>query len=184
MFSKRLKGASIAEMIIVIAVLSIISTIVVSFIVMSNENIRASNQKVDALNDIAVVESIVESWVKDMRKQGGVISFEGETLEAKIGDTPSLTLSFIDGVIKRNDIELYTTSVVKSISYDIKNRESYDGLSLTIIDQIVLCTITYEIQISNNNKHEYEYSFAVYSYEYLEEDDNLLQGGNTNEENN
>ena len=61
--NKHLRGATIAELIIVLAVLTIISTIVISFVVMSNENVRNSSQKVDALNDIAVVESIVNNWL-------------------------------------------------------------------------------------------------------------------------
>ena len=177
MFSNRLKGASIAEMIIVIAVLSIISTIVVSFIVMSNENIRASNQKVDALNDIAVVESIVESWVKDMNAHGGELKVDDNNSSKIILDvTPSLWLSFENKEIIRQGDVIYTTSVVENISFEV--------LSNTNDEQLVLCTIEYKVQISNSKEQKYYYSFTVYNYEYLEEDDNLLQGGNTNEENN
>ena len=51
-------------------------------------------------------------------------------------------------------------------------------------NQLVICNITYEISTTNNNEKEYEYSFICYSYSYTQVDDNLLQGGNSNEENN
>ena len=77
--NKSLRGATLAEMMIVLGVLALISTIVISFVIMSNENVRTSSQKVDALNDIAVVENIMDNWLSSEMKYLSSDYFKDET---------------------------------------------------------------------------------------------------------
>ena len=85
----RKRGVGIAELVIVLAVLAIISTIVTSFIVMSNEQVRSSNEKVDALNDIAVIESIIEGKIENYLTDGmisDIIQDDSEVLIFRLFD--------------------------------------------------------------------------------------------------
>ena len=178
---RRLKGSTIAEMIIVIAVLAIISTIVLSFVIVSNETVRSSNSKVDALNDIAVAESIVSSWVEDKIENNYELTVDINNDNTIINTHDNFKLSFVDEEIVVYDsnnviIEtLYKPTSITDIKFTVFNKES---------KQLVVCNITYEI-MTTDNKKEYSYSFICYSYSYTQTDNNnSLQGGNSNEENN
>ena len=156
------KGATLIELVVVFAVLAIISTVVISFVMMSNENVKASRDKVDALNDISVVESIVESWVeRRIIEDCSFVNGKGSTLVAnKVhGGTYTYKL-FIEGNEIKEEVHeetlstsaLYTSVAIKNISFDcvaIPNGET-----------IVYCYITY-------GKNDYVYTFTVYPYNFI-----------------
>ena len=157
------KGATLIELVVVFAVLAIISTVVISFVMMSNENVKASRDKVDALNDISVVESIVESWVENRIKDK--CSFQmgtekTETLVSTVNEVITYEL-----IMEGNDLKEKvtsndnTTSTVLYTSVAIKNIMFYcyvipDG------DSIIYCYITY-------GKNDYVYTFTVYPYNFI-----------------
>lgn len=168
--NKSLRGATLAEMMIVLGVLALISTIVISFVIMSNENVRTSRQKVDALNDIAVVESIMDNWLSSEMKYLSSDYFKDESkkdldITVNYGDKINKLL-FKNGKIQcyLNGSEVtYIPDTITKIETIIKNKDEND--------RIAICYITYELVLSNNDIREYTYSFVVYPYKFISEVD-------------
>lgn len=157
------KGSSLAEMIIVIAVLSIISTIVISFVFMTGESVSTSRQKVDALNDIAIVESIIDSFItSELDNLNNLDSKERLDITINKGtETNELSFDYDTKqlkALKDNTPTIYQTETVKDIEIIVKEN--------TNDEKMVICFVTYELNITNNNKRSYTYSFCVNPYEY------------------
>ena len=123
--NKKLRGVTLTEVIIVLAVIAIISTIVISFIVVSNENVRISSQKVDALNDITVVESLIDGWFSTEMDNLSSEYFE-ENEERKR----------IDIVSNRDDINYLKFDGIKIYSKINGDESYYQPESITNIEII------------------------------------------------
>ena len=63
MLMNRKKGMTLAEIVVVLAVVAIVSTIVVSFSLMVNRKAQISRNKVDVVGEITLVEKLVDNWV-------------------------------------------------------------------------------------------------------------------------
>ena len=157
------KGVTLAELVVIMAVLSIISTMVVSFIVMSGESVSSSKQKADALNDLAIVENMMESWLNTELDNLSATNIIDLNIEIEEG---AKKLSFNNGAltIKKNDNETtYKSELVDSIQIVIREKEIEEGKKI----KIAICYITYELIITNTNKKKYTYTFCVYPYDYI-----------------
>ena len=179
------KGATLIELVVVFAVLAIISTVVISFVMMSNENVKASRDKVDALNDISVVESIVESWVEkyssdEHKKHSFNVSDDEFSISIYTDSLHTYTLCMKGDELKEidsyntyiNDVNtvvstektLYTSVAIKSIKFycDTTTEEENVNDQSEIIKRhsIVYCYITY-------GKNDYVYTFTVYPYNFI-----------------
>ena len=146
------KGATLVELIVVISVLAIISTIVVSFVMMSNENVQNSRKKVDALNDIAVVESYVDAWVEKQVLSGLEITSTENGLKSNDNTLIVKKLEDDNYVIEFDD-KSYTFSTITDITFDVKD------------DNFVICTVSYKVSKNNTEK----YVFTVYPYIYIDD---------------
>ena len=169
--NKHLRGVTLTEFIIVLAVLAIISTIVISFVLISNENIRSSSQKVDALNDIAVVEEMVESWLSAEMDNLSLYYFENERKEDRFitNNKQTSILYWDNGKLHYvlNGVEIsYKSETIKNLEITFQKKGD---------EKLAICYITYELVLSNNEKKEYTYSFVVYPYKNIEM---VTQGGN------
>lgn len=176
--NKRLRGATIAELIIVLAVLTIISTIVISFVAMSNENVRQSSQKVDALNDIAVVENIVDAWLSsEMRYLASSELYEEkETLNLGVNHGDEDKNSYL--IYDSNNNQLlssfngsdvtYEPETVTNIEILFRHRKETNKETGGIINvSIAICYITYELVLSDGESTTNTYSFVVYPYDSI-----------------
>ena len=67
---KRLKGSTLAELVIVLAVASIISTAVVSYAVMFNRRVKTHNEKLNLMQDMSIAQVFVENWFDEMLSKG------------------------------------------------------------------------------------------------------------------
>jgi Tfp pilus assembly protein FimT len=63
------KGATLAEMCIVMAVVAIVSLSVTSFATMASGRGTAAATKLDAMGDLEIVEAVVESWILEAAKE-------------------------------------------------------------------------------------------------------------------
>ena len=63
---KRSKGSTLAELVIVLAVASIISTAVVSYAVMFNKRVKNHNEKLNLMQDMSIAQVFVENWIEDL----------------------------------------------------------------------------------------------------------------------
>lgn len=120
---KRSKGSTLAELVIVLAVASIISTAVVSYAVMFNKRVKNHNEKLNLMQDMSIAQVFVENWIEDL-------IVENPTLE-------NVKFEINDGVLSVEYSEIKKTVAVKSfsainISY-IENGEDY----------LYYCTLTH-----------------------------------------
>lgn len=174
--NKRLRGATLTELVVVLGVLAIISTIVISFLIMSNENVRTSSQKVDALNDIAVVENIMDNWLSsEMRHLSSDFEYFFSEEEYKNGNLSKLLTSIkinnsgYDNILKFEDGVLYSYLNGSEVTY---NPETITDIIMTIRknDQgeiMAMCDIRYELTLSDGETQGYMYSFVVYPYDSI-----------------
>lgn len=168
------KGSSLAEMIIVIAVLSIISTIVISFVAMAGESVRTSKQRVDALNDIAIVESIIDSFITSELDSLELTNGK-ELLNLTVNKGTEINkLSFNEVtnqlIVQKDNIPTtYQSETITKIEILIKKN--------TNDEKIAMCFITYQLDITSKKQISYSYSFCVNPYEH-NDNLNILQGGN------
>lgn len=172
--NKRLRGATLTELVVVLGVLAIISTIVISFLIMSNENVRTSSQKVDALNDIAVVENIMDNWLSSemmylptdyienndkAKSLDLLINFDtGKTSQLKFDGT-TLSSSI------KGEVVTYQPQTIEKIETLIINKSESSK------DRIAICYITYNLVLSDGTESKNIYSFVVYPYDGIPEVD-------------
>lgn len=161
------KGVTLAELVVIIAVLSIISTMVISFVVMTGESIRTSKQRVDALNDLAIVENMIEGWLETQLTDLPVTNSEIDLVLTNGSNELSYNIANKQLTINNGGNEtIYQTELINSIKIDIKGTNS---------KKIAICHITYELFITSKKTQEYIYTFCVYPYNYIGE--NTQQGG-------
>ena len=180
---KRRKGMGIAELAVVIAVISIVSLIVVSFTLMVSDKVRNSREKVNAMNDITVIESIVDTWItKNIEKDNKLYFLAGFDAENKaiwasdfIITEDREILSFGNEV--NPDLYDFSFSSEKVLSCKIPNPD--DGVQTITYqmdtvesihfnvgnekagDIIFFCTITYKVATSNKNSVTHTYTFTI-----------------------
>ena len=153
------KGVTLAELVVIIAVLSIISTMVISFVVMTGESVSSSKQKADALNDLAIVESMMESWLDTELKDLDAIDSKKDLILINGSNQLSYDKDTKQLIINKNDVETtYKTELVKSIQIVIQELNN---------NKLAICYITYELAITNKTTKEYTYTFTV---SYIESD--------------
>ena len=162
---KRRKGMGIAELAVVIAVISIVSLIVVSFTLMVSDKVRNSREKVNAMNDITVIESIVDTWITENVKKEAIFEFnpwdggseeEFIVIQATLQDGSKVSIDFagntLSGILPDGNSLSYQTDTVTKITYD--KIETKD-------DALFFCTITYQVAVSNSNSVTHTYTFVI-----------------------
>ncbi len=94
----RRKGATLAEICIVLAVVSIISLMVVSFVTMTSGRSAVSAAKLNAMEELELVESLVDNWFDAMMKNGGQVELNGVLTDnaIKISDDAKVIRGDID----------------------------------------------------------------------------------------
>lgn len=176
---KRRRGMGIAELAVVIAVISIVSLIVVSFTLMVSDKVRNSREKVNAMNDITVIESVVDTWITTNIEAGNEFYYFNEvndennrwTNEVSL-DTEIILLSFgnefakdkyvfefakdtkqVTCKISDDQTITYQMDTVESIHFNVGNEKTGDI--------IFFCTVTYKVATSNKNSVTHTYTFTI-----------------------
>ena len=175
---KSRKGATLAELMIVLAVLVIAAGMVVSFSSMMHGAQGISNARHEALQDVRVAESLIEGFIENN---------EGAAQKVEIDENGSL--KFIDENDKTATLGFFSSNVVSMINiinYDDSNAqlqlENIDSIVFNIetnagpeytmrdedgrlyrllfpTDVLYYCTITYEVADTS-----YTYTFCVNPY--------------------
>ena len=161
--NKNRRGATLAELAVVIAVVAIVAVMVTSFIVMLDGSRDLSEMKLEALQDIRLAESVIEGYIEDAvtPDSEGRKGFSTYSSNRLIGMNGKI-LEFYAGVLHlgNTDIELTT---VESITFDNllgEDPTADDYLSkVNSSDNIFYCTITYDI-----GGTEFDYTFCVNPY--------------------
>ena len=203
----RKNGATLAELCVVLAVITIISVVVVSFSVMVNERIGISTDKLKAMEDITIVEHFIEGWVNTMlqdREPGdnleervtfivdkrdthdiliakrrsdpgnsdmGTFSVSYAYREAGASDVLACKLSATTFDAATNAVVLET---VTDISFDVKYYHEGGDTVLDAVhdmppshiptDWILICTVTYQIDMADDTDGTMTYTFTINPY--------------------
>ena len=158
------KGATLAEMCIVMAVVAIVSLSVTSFATMASGRGTAAATKLDAMGDLEIVEAIVESWILEVAKDPeNVINIDPKvsnkitatkndpvTNRSIMFDQQTLNVTF-PGV---GDAVLYRLKSIKNLAFEVE--QSSDKTAT-----LYYCTVTYEYRNGIVTKDQ-TYTFCVY----------------------
>ena len=151
----RRKAVTLAEICIVLAVISIVSTLVASFCLMANKRAIASSSRTNILSEVDAIEKIIESFVDGALTENETLRTDGNNLYA---DTYSVTLN--DGDIRatipgREPITL-ECSTVETISFELLEYLE-DG------DTLVFCTVSCRVPSANGENKLETHVFCVNS---------------------
>ena len=154
MIHKR-KGVTLAEMSIVMAVIAIVSLSVVSFVMITSGRGTAGIAKLNAMEEIELVEAIVDNWFAMNAKDEtfinprGSIEWNGKTLE--VGFTPGSTTKY--NLEKVTDISFSQMFLTESGEYK-KTLDNGD----VVKDILYFCTVTY---VQEEDAREQTYTFCI-----------------------
>lgn len=164
------KGATLAELIIVLAVLVIAATMVVSFSSMMHGAQGISNERFEAMQDVTAAESIIEGFIES---NSGTNTFAYVT---KTGNNEKLNIYnngetksafFINGFISVADLDkAMQFEHIESVAFELEAEfvseiNNPDGSKYMQYsgDIIYYCTINYSVDKTN-----YTYTFCVNPY--------------------
>lgn len=147
MIHKR-KGATMAEICIIMAVISIVSMSVVSFITMTSGRSAASIGRLEAIDDLELVETVVDKWFAQTTQpitiDEGMVKVDG--LAAIRVDNKTLSVGF-----QGTDMEDYPLERVKALFFTYEESDTKD-------DVLYFCTVTYYLK---NEDEEQIYTFCI-----------------------
>ena len=157
------KGATLAEMCIVMAVVAIVSLSVTSFATMASGRGTAAATKLDAMGDLEIVEAVVESWILEATKEPENIT-EIKAVEGGISITlsnPNTTASvmFSDHTLnvtfhRESGAVFYRLKSIKNLAFEVE--QSSDKTAT-----LYYCTVTYQYRNGIVTKDQ-TYTFCVY----------------------
>ena len=134
------RGATLAELCVVLAVIAVISVMVTSFTIVLNQKTEISTAKLNAMQDLYLIENAAEEWAEIMAAEGASFSAEEGVLSADVGGS-LYKLSFESGKLVAPKVSgepmICTTDTVSDISFALLEGE--EGNSL------MFCTVNYEI---------------------------------------
>ena len=156
---KNRKGFTLSELCIVLALVAIVSTIVISFCLIMNKRSAISRARLDIVNEVNAVETLIEKWVDKMSEQGAVFGkAEDGSLLATVNNV-DYKATFVNGELKAsvpdgdNEMALATTRI-ESIAFGMVSK---DG------DTMFFCTATALLPQVNGEAKEEKYTFCVNS---------------------
>lgn len=136
--SKHRKGFTLSELCIVLALVAMVSTIVISFCLIMNKRSVISRARLDIVNEVNAVETLIEKWVDKMSEQGAVFGkAEDGSLVATVNNV-DYGATFVNGELKAsvpdsaNEMTFATTRI-ESMAFDLVSK---DG------DRMFFCTAT------------------------------------------
>ena len=129
------RGFTVAELCIVLAVISIVSTVVISFTAMVTQRSKISRAQLSALQDIELIETLVEAHIED----------PNTTNKTDVSVTGGYLV-----IAGKNKLALETVT-----GFEITPKEN-NG------DILYICKVTYQIPYEKNTTHTY--TFCVNPY--------------------
>ena len=165
------KGATLAELMVVLVVISIISFVVVSFTVTVSNKAKNSRSFAAALSEVQMVEAVVEGWIE----QNSVESFsvQDETILSITKDETNIKFVYntiLETTKKDGNVEtknLCYTETIQSITFDMESKEG---------DYIIFCYVTYEVVLTNETKETLTHTFTINP----RVGDSITRGGQSN----
>ena len=136
------RGFTLAELTVVLAVMTIVAALAVSFSSLISERRAESQARLDAMNDISVAEKTIENWIQ----KNAAITVEDTKLS-----TEGSSIGAQDGTLFIGENAVYTFDQVKEITFSSSRTDG--GYT------IYFCKVAYTL--TKNDTIEY-YTFCVY----------------------
>lgn len=158
MIHKR-KGVTLAEMAIVMAVIAIVSLSVVSFVMITSGRGTNSIAKLNAMEEIELVEAVVDGWFAQAVQAGKSIAVNNGDIKAD-GLSPFET----EGKILHVDFPEtgrvdYRFEKVTGLRFAIETKTETDELGNEIVlDALYFCTVTY---VQEKDAPKQTYTFCI-----------------------
>lgn len=156
--NNKRRGATITELLVVIAVIAIAAGMVATFSTMVSANRELSQARLDALQDIKLAETVIENFIEDNANEINLLytTHEDETKICKKISIPSGdNLEFSNGTLNINSNTNPLTINLETVTGITFKEHSVEGNS----DKIYYCTITYDI-----GGTPFDYTFCVNPY--------------------
>lgn len=153
--NNKRRGATITELLVVIAVIAIAAGMVATFSTMVSANRELSQARLDALQDIKLAETVIENFIEDNANNVDISDDRTSLLNSSEdslafhGEVNTLYIHYKDTTKSPLTINLET---VTGITF---KEHSVEGNS----DKIYYCTITYDI-----GGTPFDYTFCVNPY--------------------
>ena len=128
---KLKKGATLIELSVVLAVLSIISTMVISFSIFFSERVKTTVKANNLMQDVVAVKAVMESWIDDLTENNATFSCE-DTDKKLIGDINgtkySIALSddILVGTLSTGGQVSCRVEVIEDLRFSIASNNSGD----------------------------------------------------------
>ena len=154
--TNKRKGITLAEITVSLALIAVMITLTVSFVVMLTDRVRVNASHGMILGDVKIAEAAMENWIDRLSLEGAsfIVSDDGGSLIAEsYGEKYKLNLDgerFV-GSLPNGDMNAVKVSSMKSVSFDVMEK---DG------DYIVFCKAVCE---NTETKKVFEYTFTVNS---------------------
>jgi len=177
--TEKRKGATLSEMMVVLAVIAVISTIVVSFSLMMNLRVKVAGARLAAAQDLSVIETITESWIDSYMDENATFSIDANgALVANVAGGASGTLKLdkekLVGIIPDGTPVTCNTKNFNSIIFSFVTKDG-DSTVTPGEDAVFFATVTYSIPLANDQIRTYTYVFSVNPH--VGEVIPVLQGG-------
>lgn len=147
---RNLAGITIAELCVVIAILTIVSLIVVSFCLLINNRSSAGSDALSRMDEIEALETFVDAWSDSVAGAGAQIDSNecSKTQLVAYAGTNVYILLYEDGVLRAQDPD------GAMFSYECKNELSieFQSQSKEGQDFIVFCKVLFRIEKEGSEK--------------------------------
>lgn len=152
-FTRR-KGATLAELSVVLAVLAVVTAMVVSFAVLITQHASLSTARMNAINDIEQVKSVTKGWLNAVEQESStaltadeILQIPGHVMSRKIGES-NCFISFANGTLSArfpngNTLSCSTTQVTGLGWQSISNET----------DTLYIFTLTYILPTADNAEY-------------------------------
>ncbi len=121
------KGATLIELSVVLAVLSIISTMVISFTIFLSERTKTTVKVNNLMQDVVVIKTAVESWASDLSKSNAQFGVEEDysilVAVDSYGEKHQLakTENNLSATLPNGETLSYKLSVVSELRFNVQS---------------------------------------------------------------
>lgn len=156
------KGSTLAEICVVLAVVSIVSTVVLSFCMMANRRAVASANRLRIMEERKMIETIVETWCDSMAAEEQDISLEVINSQITLDRSGMLTATMPEGSDIRFKCDAAKTMMFNVISHDLSAFEGLGEAEKKELsnDILIICTVEFDA-IGVDSAYTPKYIFAV-----------------------
>ena len=139
------KGSTLTEICVVLAVVSIVSTVVLSFCMMANRRSVASANRLRIMEERKMIETIVETWCESMAAAGKDISI------IDVRDSITLTEGILKAKMPEEPSIQFKCDAAKSLIFNVYSNISNNLGDLSIPDDpekakaniLIVCTVEF-----------------------------------------